>query len=88
LEQINNHAVVPHHVTFPRFPGHRNEFHTTTSLPIWLFDIRLLEYPIKILVEAVEEESNEFLRIVLLIATELRCEALELHLEFSRRIRR
>lgn len=75
LEQIDNDTVVSLFVTCPACFTQLGEFSITSSrLPIWLFDVRLLLNTVQIFMQAVKQESDEFLSIVLSVSGELRSE--------------
>jgi hypothetical protein len=75
LEKVDNNAIIPPHIPFPARSSKFHEFKVATAIPIWLFDVRLLEDAIEVLVQSVQEKGDELLGIVLLIPGELRREA-------------
>ena len=49
----------------------------STTIPIGILDVRLLQDAIEIFVQAVKEECEELLSVVLRIPAELGCKSLE-----------
>lgn len=76
LEQINYDAVIPQHITFPRLLCEFHHLSVPSSLPIWFLHIRFLQNTIKVLVQTIKQKRHQLLGVVLLIAAELRGEAL------------
>lgn len=70
LEEVYDDAVVPPLVLLPACPRHPRELLIASTHPVRALDVGLLTDSIKVLVEAVEKEGDEFLRIVLLVANE------------------
>lgn len=71
LEEVNDDAIVPLFISVPAFLCEQSEiFCITTVFPIRLLDVWLFLDPVQILVQSVEEERNQFLRVLLAIASE------------------
>lgn len=75
LEQIDNDTVVSLLIPVPALlPKLSQLLVATTRLPIGLLDIRFLQNPVQVLMQTIQQESNELLSVVLSIASELRGE--------------
>lgn len=83
LEQIHDNTIVPEHIPVPALLRQLHELPVASALPVRFLYIWLLDDPIQVLVQAVKEERNELLRVVLLVAGKLGREALELGFEFA-----
>lgn len=59
------------------------ELFGSTTIPVGILDIRLLQNAVEIFMEAVKDEGKELLGVVLRISTELGREALEGRLELT-----
>jgi hypothetical protein len=88
LEQVDDDAVVALEVAVPARTCERTHLARAAARPIRLFDVRLLQDAVQVLVQPVEQERDELLRVVLLVARKLRREALQRLLELARRVRR
>ena len=81
LEPVHNHAVVAHLVALPALGG--PHFVWLTSV-VRVLDVRLLFDAVEVLVDAVKQEAQKLLRVVLLVASKLRGKLRNAGLELSR----
>lgn len=73
LEQVDDDRIVPTPVLFPAGLCHLDQLLVPSSFPVWCRSSRFLEDPVQIFVGTVEEECEEFLRVLLTITRKLRC---------------
>lgn len=86
LKQVDDHAIIAPHVSFPRLLCELHDFPIAPSFPVRFFYVRFFEDSIQILVQAIKQKGDKFLRVVLLIAAKLRSKTLKLLLKFTRGI--
>ena len=77
LEQIDNDTVIALLVSLPGSLSVLDELLGSTTIPIGILDVRLLQDAVEIFVQAVKEECEELLSVMLRISAELGCKALE-----------
>ena len=87
LEQVDNNTIVPLEVPFPRDVGQFHQLLISSTLPVWLLDVRFLQNTVQVLVQSIQQKSDQLLGIVLLIANKLRGESLKDLFELSRGVR-
>jgi hypothetical protein len=49
LEKVHNHTVISFHIPLPARPSQFHEFKVAPTMPIWFFDVRLLEDAVEVL---------------------------------------